>query len=70
MVSLIHLDDLITIDDEFSPFKGVKIGDIIVYRAPDPSEQNKVLVHRVMSNFKCAERTETISYTQIGESLY
>jgi signal peptidase len=37
------------VDDEYSPFKEVKIGDIIAYRAPDPSEENKVLVHRVMA---------------------
>ncbi|MGD9533870.1 MAG: thioredoxin domain-containing protein [Candidatus Nitrosocosmicus sp.] len=49
MIPVIHQDDLITVDDEFSPFKDVKIGDIIVYRAPDPSEENKVIVHRVMA---------------------
>jgi signal peptidase len=47
MIPVIHLDDLITVDDEFSPFKEVRIGDIIAYRAPDPDEENKVLVHRV-----------------------
>lgn len=49
MSPVIHFDDLITVDDEFSPFKGVKIGDIVVYRAPDPAEENKVIVHRVMA---------------------
>lgn len=49
MIPVIHLDDLITVDDEFSPFKDVKIGDIIVFRAPDPAEENKVIVHRVMA---------------------
>jgi protein-disulfide isomerase len=49
MIPVIHQDDLITVDDEFSPFKDVKIGDIIVFRAPDPSEENKVIVHRVMA---------------------
>lgn len=49
MIPVIHLDDLITVDDEFSPFKDVKIGDIIVFRASDPSEENKVIVHRVMA---------------------
>lgn len=49
MSPLIQLDDLITVDDEFSPFKEVRIGDIIAYRAPDPAEDKKVLVHRVMA---------------------
>jgi len=49
MIPVIHLDDLITVDDEFSPFKEVRIGDIIAFRAPEPSEENKVLVHRVMA---------------------
>ena len=49
MIPVIHLDDLITVDDEFSPFKDVRIGDIIVFRATDPSEENKVIVHRVMA---------------------
>ncbi len=49
MIPVIHHDDLITVDDEYSPFKGVKIGDIIAFRAPDPSEENKVIVHRVMA---------------------
>ncbi len=52
MIPVIHLDDLVTVDDEFSPFKEVKIGAIIVYRALDPSEENKVLVHRVMAIFE------------------
>ena len=47
MVPTIHSDDLITVDNEFSPFKGVKIGDIIVFKILDPNEDNKVIVHRV-----------------------
>ena len=47
MTPIVYVDDLITVDDEYSPFKDVKIDDIIVFRAPDPNEDNKIIVHRV-----------------------
>lgn len=46
MVPTIMFDDKIEIDDK-EPLSEIKVGDIIAFRAPDPVEENKVIVHRV-----------------------
>jgi hypothetical protein len=46
MEPTIRLNDKMDVDDEES-FEEVKIGDIIAFKAPDPVEENKIVVHRV-----------------------
>ncbi len=46
MVPTIMLGDKIDVDDG-EPLSKIKMGDIIVFKAPDPEEENKTIVHRV-----------------------
>jgi signal peptidase I len=46
MAPSIRIDDLISVDEDY-PFNTLKIGDVIVFRAPDPMEENKTIVARI-----------------------
>jgi hypothetical protein len=46
MVPTIMFDDKIEVDDK-EPLSEIKVGNIIAFRAQDPVEENKVIVHRV-----------------------
>ncbi len=49
MVPVLNVNDLIIVwgKDNSSSFENTHIGDIIVFKAPDPEEGNKTIVHRV-----------------------
>ena len=49
MIPVLNVNDLIIVwaKDNNTSFDSAKIGDIIVFKAPDPSEENKTIVHRV-----------------------
>lgn len=49
MVPVLNINDLIVVwgKDTSTSFDNAKVGDIIVFRAPDPIEENKTIVHRV-----------------------
>jgi signal peptidase I len=46
MAPSIRTNDLIEVDDN-SAFNGLNIGDIIVFTAPNPTEENKTIVSRI-----------------------
>lgn len=49
MVPVLNINDLIVVwgKDNSTSFNSAKVNDIIVFRAPDPIEENKTIVHRV-----------------------
>ena len=49
MVPVLNVNDLIIVwaKDNNTSFDSANIGDIIVFKAPDPREENKTIVHRV-----------------------
>lgn len=49
MIPVLNVNDLIIVwaKDNNTSFDSANIGDIIVFKAPDPSEENKTIVHRV-----------------------
>lgn len=49
MIPVLNVNDLIIVwaKDNNTSFASANIGDIIVFKAPDPSEGNKTIVHRV-----------------------
>ncbi|WP_161486420.1 signal peptidase I [Candidatus Nitrosocosmicus hydrocola] len=49
MIPVLNVNDLIIVwaKDNNTSFASANIGDIIVFKAPDPSEENKTIVHRV-----------------------
>lgn len=49
MIPVLNVNDLIIVweKDNSTSFANANIGDIIVFRAPDPIEENKTIVHRV-----------------------
>lgn len=49
MIPVLNVNDLIIVwaKDNNTSFDSATIGDIIVFKAPDPSEENKTIVHRV-----------------------
>jgi signal peptidase len=49
MIPVLNVNDLIIVwaKDNNTSFDSANIGDIIVFKAPDPREENKTIVHRV-----------------------
>jgi len=49
MIPVLNVNDLIVVwnKDNNTSFANANIGDIIVFKASDPSEENKTIVHRV-----------------------
>lgn len=49
MIPVLNVNDLIIVwaKDNNTSFASANIGDIIVFKAPDPREENKTIVHRV-----------------------
>ena len=49
MIPVLNVNDLIIVwaKDNNTSFNSANIGDIIVFKAPDPREENKTIVHRV-----------------------
>jgi signal peptidase I len=49
MIPVLNVNDLIIVwaKDNSTSFTSANIGDIIVFKAPDPREENKTIVHRV-----------------------
>ena len=58
MVPVLNINDLIIVwgKDNNTNFNSAKVNDIIVFRAFDPSEENKTIVHRVVKIFQPGER--------------
>jgi signal peptidase len=58
MVPVLNINDLIIVwgKDSNTNFNSAKVGDIIVFRAIDPAEENKTIVHRVVKIFQPGER--------------
>ena len=57
MVPVLNINDLIIVwgKDNNTNFNSAKVNDIIVFRAFDPSEENKTIVHRVIKIFQPGE---------------
>jgi len=53
MVPVLNINDLIIVwgKDNNTNFNSAKVNDIIVFRAMDPTEDNKTIVHRVVKYF-------------------
>ena len=58
MVPVLNINDLIIVwgKDNNTNFNSAKVNDIIVFRAIDPTEDNKTIVHRVVKIFQPGER--------------
>ena len=54
MVPVLNINDLIIVwgKDNNTSFNNAKINDIIVFKATDPTEDNKTIVHRVVKIFQ------------------
>ena len=54
MVPVLNINDLIIVwgKDNNTSFNNAKVNDIIVFKAADPAEQNKTIVHRVAKIFQ------------------
>jgi len=54
MIPVLNINDLIIVwgKDNNTSFNDAKVNDIIVFRAADPAEENKTIVHRVASIFE------------------
>ena len=57
MVPVLNINDLIIVwgKDNNTSFNNAKVHDIIVFKAADPAEQNKTIVHRVAKIFQKGE---------------
>lgn len=49
MIPVLNVNDLIVVwgKDDNTSFESADVNDVIVFRAPDPMEENKTIVHRV-----------------------
>jgi signal peptidase len=58
MIPVLNINDLIIVwgKDNNTNFNSAKVNDIIVFRAVDPSEDNKTIVHRVVKIFQPGEK--------------
>ena len=58
MVPVLNINDLIIVWGKSSntDFNSAKVNNIIVFRAVDPAEENKTIVHRVIKIFQPGER--------------
>jgi signal peptidase I len=54
MVPVLNINDLIIVwgKDNNTSFNNAKVNDIIVFKATDPTEENKTIVHRVVKIFQ------------------
>ena len=54
MVPVLNINDLIIVwgKDNNTSFNNAKVKDIIVFKATDPVEDNKTIVHRVVKIFQ------------------
>ena len=54
MVPVLNINDLIIVwgKDNNTSFNNAKVNDIIVFKATDPTEDNKTIVHRVVKIFQ------------------
>ena len=54
MVPVLNINDLIIVwgKDNNTSFNNAKVNDIIVFKATDPLEENKTIVHRVIKIFQ------------------
>ena len=53
MVPVLNINDLIIVwGKDNNTFNNVKVHDIIVFKATDPAEENKTIVHRVVKIFQ------------------
>ncbi len=58
MVPVLNINDLIIVwgKDNNTSFNNAKVHDIIVFKATDPTEDNKTIVHRVVKVFQKGDR--------------
>jgi signal peptidase len=58
MVPVLNINDLIIVwgKDNYTNFNSAKVNYIIIFRAFDPSEENKTIVHRVVKIFQPGDR--------------
>ena len=52
MSPIIHIKDLLFIDNNSSNFNKLKNGDIIIFKVADPTMHNQTIVHRVIHIFQ------------------
>jgi signal peptidase I len=51
MAPILHKGDLIVANYNNTNFNDSKFGDIIIFKATDPAEHNKIIAHRVVKIF-------------------
>jgi signal peptidase I len=52
MAPILHKGDLIVANYNNTNFNDSKFGDIIIFKATDPAEHNKIIAHRVVKIFQ------------------
>jgi signal peptidase len=62
MIPVLNVNDLIIVwgKDSSTSFDNAHVNDIIVFKAPDPSEENKTIVHRVAQIYQDPEGSKII----------
>jgi signal peptidase I len=68
MAPILHKGDMIVINNNSTTFENAKIGDIIIFKALDPAEDNKTIVSRIVTIFQRGTDEQEMVHSIIYEN--